>query len=109
MPLLQVDALISGFRRYPFELVAEPSDKVGEFALPVPHLPQMRDQIGALAIRLFQYSAKGKVETMGAITGYHLGKGGDRGQAFFGRDLSRRQPTDEFSHLGIGPPVPLRI
>src|SRR5215469_8726372 len=67
VPLLQVEALICGCRGYRFELVVEPSDKIGEFTLPVPHLPQARDQIGAFAIRLFQHSAKGKGETMGAI------------------------------------------
>ena len=95
MPLPQIDALFSPFTggvgRDRIELVRQPSDEVGELALPSAHLRQSLDQPGALPIGLFEQPAEGEREATPTIFGRGLRKIRNRSQPFFGRDPPWRQ------------------
>ena len=71
MPLLQIDALGSGFalgvRRDRVELGREPGDEIGQLALATADLLKLRDQGAALLVGLFEQSAESEREAARTI------------------------------------------
>jgi len=113
MALLQVDALGGGFTgrvgRDRIELARELRGELGKLVLAPADLLQPLDQVGALAIGLFEQPAEGQDQPMRTISRCRPSKNSYPGESLLRRDLPWCELSNERGGLGIVPPIPLFI